>query len=217
MADAAGPKRDARADFVWRRLGSIVAVLPLGAWTFTHVWDNLAAYRGGVAWESAVTGHQHPAATIAVFVFVIAPLLLHTVWGLGRLRTSRPNNLSYGYFANLKYLLQRLSALGVLAFLGAHLWLAWIRPRLLLGHGETFADISYEMHHHTPTLVVYLLGTLGVAYHLGNGLSGFAMGWGLVATRRALRRFDTVALGAFLVLLAMSWAAIYALWRAGGA
>ena len=76
-------------------------------------------------------------------------------------------------------------------------------------------DIANQMRHHGPTLTVYLLGTLGVAYHLANGLHSFAMGWGLVVSRRALRKLDGVAVAIFLALLAMSWSAIYALWAAG--
>jgi succinate dehydrogenase / fumarate reductase cytochrome b subunit len=141
--------------------------------------------------------------------------LLHTIWGIGRLRTSSPNNLRYGFFANIKYLLQRLSAAGVLLFLGAHIWLAFLQPRVMRGQAETFADLSHEMHHHGPTLVVYLLGTLGVAYHLANGLYGFAMGWGFTATRASLRKLERASIAFFILLLAMSWGAIYGLWRAG--
>lgn len=110
---------------------------------------------------------------------------------------SRPNNLQYTTFSNLKYLLQRLAALGVLLFLGAHLWLAMIRPRFVRGHSEAFADIAHEMRTHTPTLVVYLLGTLGVAYHLANGLGSFAMGWGVVSSRRALRKWSGASSSSF--------------------
>ncbi len=71
------------------------------------------------------------------------------------------------------------------------------------------------MHHHMPTLAVYLLGTLGIAYHLANGLHTFAMGFGIVASRRALKKLDVLVILGFLVLLGMGWAAIYALWNAG--
>jgi succinate dehydrogenase / fumarate reductase cytochrome b subunit len=86
-----------------------------------------------------------------------------------------------------------------------------LRPRLLEGRPEPFAEIAHEMRFHTPTLVVYILGTLGVAYHLANGLQSFALGWGLVASRRAVKRLEWAAAIAFIVLLAMSWSAIYAL------
>lgn len=205
------------ATFFRSRLGSLLAVAPLGVWTVMHVWHNLSAFEGPEAWQSAVTEYPHPVAQVLTAVIVLLPIVLHTVWGLSRLAAARPNNVRYGFYANFKYALQRASAVGVLFFLGAHLWLATIHPRLVEGHAEQFADIAGEMNHHLPTLVVYLLGTLGVSYHLANGLQTFAMGWGIVSSRRALKKLDVVSIGFFVVLLAMSWSAIYALWSAGAA
>jgi succinate dehydrogenase / fumarate reductase cytochrome b subunit len=105
---------------------------------------------------------------------------------------------------------------GLLLFLGAHLWLAFLQPHLFEGHAEPFADIADEMRHNVPTLPVYLLGVLGVAYHFANGISTFAMGWGLVVTKKALRRLDVLVWVVFVTMLAMGWSAIYALWSAGG-
>jgi succinate dehydrogenase / fumarate reductase cytochrome b subunit len=78
-------------------------------------------------------------------------------------------------------------------------------------------DIAREMRFHGPTLFVYLIGTMATAYHLANGLQGFAMNWGLLASERSMRRFEPVAIGLFLVLTAMAWGAIYALYQAGAA
>ena len=214
MSSAAVPLR-ATSGFVRARLSSVLAVAPLGLWTLVHLWHNLRAFEGPEAWQAAVTGYAHPVAQLVTLVVVLLPLVLHTAWGIGRLFTARPNNLRYGTYANLKYALQRLSAIGVLFFLGAHVWLAMLAPRLTEGHAEPFADISHEMHFHKPTLVVYLLGTLGVAYHLANGLQSFAMGWGLVSSRRAVKHLEWVSALAFLVLLGMSWGTIYALYSAG--
>ncbi len=200
--------------FTRARLGSLLAVAPLGIWTVGHLWNNLAAFQGDEAWTHAVTEYPHPLAQLATAILVLLPLVLHAAWGVGRLFTVRMNNIRYGYWANLKYLLQRLSAVGLFLFLGAHLWLAMLQPRLQLGHAEPFADISHEMHFHMPTLAVYLLGTLGLAFHLANGLHSFAMGWGIVTSKRALRQTEWVILGAFFVLLGMGWSAIYALYAA---
>lgn len=206
-----------RSGFLRARLGSLLAVVPLGVWTFVHVWNNLSAFEGPGAWEKSVTTYAHPVAQLVTAIVVLLPLVLHVAWGTGRLLTTRPNNVHYATFANLKYLLQRLSAVGLLLFLGAHLWLAMLQPRLTQGHAESFAGIAHEMRHHTPTLVVYLLGTLGVAYHLGNGLGTFAMSWGVVSSKRGLRHANVVAWVSFIVLLVMCWAVIYALYRSGGA
>ncbi len=200
--------------FIRARLGSFLAFFPLAIWSTGHLWNNLAAFQGGEKWSAAVTEYPHPAAQVATGVVVLVPLALHTAWGVKRLASARPNNLRYGFFANLKYALQRLSAIGLALFLGAHLWLAMLHPRLTTGRPEPFADIAREMHFHAPTLIVYLLGTLGLAYHLANGLHTFTMGWGLVASRRALRKLDGLVVLVFLVLLAMGWGAIYALYSA---
>jgi len=212
-ADAAGASKS--ASFFRSRLGSALAVLPLGVWTVIHLWNNLAAFRGAKAWESAVTEYKHSAAELVTGFVVLAPLLIHTFWGIGRMMASRPNVGKYGYFANWKFVLQRLSAIGVMFFLGAHIWLAMLQPRLVEGRPEPFADIAHEMRHHTPTLVVYVLGTLGVAYHLANGLHSFAMGWGIVSSQRALKKLEGAALVTFFVLLAMSWGTLFALYQAG--
>jgi succinate dehydrogenase / fumarate reductase, cytochrome b subunit len=197
------------------KVGSFVALLPLGVWTINHLWDNLAAFSGAAAWESSVTHYSHPAAHIFTLVIVFLPLVLHTIWGLQRLFSFRPNNLSYGNFGNFKYIIQRVSAVGVLGFLGAHIYLAMLKPRLLEGHAERFDDLAAHMAHHPPTTIVYILGVLGVAYHLANGIWSFAMNWGLVASRPALKRFDFVTITLFVIFTAMGWAAIYALYQAG--
>jgi succinate dehydrogenase / fumarate reductase cytochrome b subunit len=199
------------------RVASLLSVLPLGVWTVNHLWDNLAAFRGPDAWQKAVTEHPHPVAYGLTLTVVLLPLVIHTVWGIGRLFSARPNVVRYPWYNNLKYALQRASAVGLLGFLGAHLWLAFLQPRLVRGEAEPFADIAREMRFHGPTLWVYVLGILAVAYHLGNGLSGFAWTWGLTSGRRSFRGMDRLAIAAFVLLLGLGWGAVYALWRAGAA
>jgi succinate dehydrogenase / fumarate reductase cytochrome b subunit len=208
---------EARSSFLRSRIASLLAIVPLGVWTFFHLWHALYGFQGAEAWQKALTEYPHPYAEALTGIVVLLPLAIHTVWGIGRLATSRPNNLRYRTYANLKYLLQRLAALGVLAFLGAHLWLALIKPRLVEGHAETFADLAEHMHFHVPTLVTYVLGILGVAYHLANGVQTACMSWGIVTTQRGLRRLEGTGLVLFLLLLAMGWGAVYALWAAGAA
>lgn len=215
MSEASHALPAQSGSFIRTRLGSLFAVLPLGVWSVSHIWANLAAFQGGEAWQESVTYHAHPIAFLATSIVVLAPLVLHTIWGLSRMFVTRPNIQRYHFFGNAKFLLQRASALGVMGFLGAHVWLAMLHPRLTTGRPEPFAEIAHEMHYHGPTITVYLLGTLGVAYHLSNGISTFAMGWGLVASQRALKKLEYVSYAAFAILLAMSWAAIYALYTAG--
>ena len=198
------------------RLGSFLAVVPLSFWVVNHLWDNLAAFQGAQAWQTAVTHYAHPFSQFFTFVIVFLPLLFHTGWGIMRLFSFKPNNLAYNNYGNIKYILQRAAAVGVLAFLGAHIWLAFLQPRLFHGAAEPFAVISYEMRWHAPTLIVYTLGILGTAYHLANGIQGFAMGWGLFSSERSMRRFEPWSIVIFLVLLGMGWGVLYAMFQAGG-
>lgn len=188
---------------------------PLGVWTLNHLWNNLSAFRGATAWEDSVTHYGHPLAHFATMVLVLLPLAIHTAWGIQRIASSRPNNQKYKFFENTKYLLQRLSALGVLAFLGAHIFKAMIEPRFIENHPESFANIAAQMAHHTPTLAVYILGTLGVAYHFANGIHSFCMGWGIAVSRRSLNKIAIASYGVFLAMLAMSWSVIFVMWKQG--
>jgi succinate dehydrogenase / fumarate reductase cytochrome b subunit len=204
-------------DFLLARLGSLFAILPLGVWTANHLWNQLAAYSSPEAWQEAVTSHSNPASEALVFAVVLGPLLWHTVWGIVRMLRSRPT-VRIGWFSNLRYIVQRLSAIGLLLFLGAHLYLAWFEPRFIRGHAELFADISREMRFHTPTLVVYILGVLAIAYHLANGLWSFlSMGWGVTVSKAGIAWLERIALVFFFVLLAIGWAAIYGLYACGAA
>lgn len=208
----------AKASFMSNRLGSLLAFLPLTFWVVNHLWDNLAAARGAQAWQEAVTGYKHPVAQVFTYVLVFGPLLWHTAWGVGRLFSARPNNVAYKFYGNVKYTVQRLSALGLLAFLGAHIYQAWLKPRFLDDRGpEQFADLAAYMHHHAPTTIVYALGVLAVAYHIANGLQGFAMGWGILASEKSMRRFEPWSILVFLVLLGLGWGAIWMLYQAGAA
>ena len=210
----AQPRGIAR-DFILARLGSLFAILPLGVWTTVHLFNQLAAYQSPEAWQASVTGHSSPAAMALTFAVVLVPLLWHTVWGIGRMVKSKPS-VRIGWFSNLRYLLQRLSAVGLILFLGAHLYLAWFEPRILVGRPEPFAEISQQMHFHMPTLAVYLLGVLGIAYHLANGLWSFlSMGWGVTISKAGIGWMEKVSLLFFFLLLAVGWAAVYGLYSGG--
>src|SRR5438270_10398440 len=207
-------ERKIARNFLIERMGWLLAFGRLGVWTAVHLWNQLAAFSGARIWEQSVTAYSSPAVAALTMALVIGPLLWHVVWGmirLGRTRTSTVRN-----FSNLRYWLQRASAVELLFFLGAHMWLAWIHPRFIEGHPEPFSDISHEMRHHMPTLLVYVLGVLAIAYHLANGVWSFStMGWGIAVSKSAQAWLERVAIVGFPVPLAIGWASIYALYQAG--
>src|SRR5262245_56610119 len=105
MTSAAEPASTAARDrgFLRARLGSLLAFFPLSVWAVGHLWNNLAAFQGAEAWTQAVTEYRHPVAQLVTGIVVLVPLVIHTVWGLRRMVTSRPNNFRYTTYGNLKY------------------------------------------------------------------------------------------------------------------
>lgn len=204
------------------RLGSVLALAPLGVWTVWHLWENLYVWAGREAWAAHVTDVRVVDGTATyvgngvsswlVSLVVLGPLVLHTLWGLRRIRMTKPNG--YKFFGNAKYLLQRLSALGLMGFLGAHLYLARIKPALSnrTGH-EDFCDLAGHMRHHPPTLVVYTLGVIGIAYHLANGVYTAAFINGLAASPKASRQMQVISLTLFAVLLVFGLGSVIGMYQ----
>src|SRR5258705_8005953 len=110
--------RAAAGKFLLAGLGSFFASAPLGAWTAVHLWSSLAAFDSPRAWQDAVTAHSSLASRVLLSILVVGPLLWHTIWGMVRFARTRPN-LDLTAFSNVRYLLQRLAALGLLAAPGA--------------------------------------------------------------------------------------------------
>ena len=68
--------------FIRTRLGSLLAVVPLGVWVVNHLWNNLSAFKGEAAWQHDVTEYSHPLAFFASSIVALLPLgLLQVVYG----------------------------------------------------------------------------------------------------------------------------------------
>jgi succinate dehydrogenase / fumarate reductase, cytochrome b subunit len=187
---------------------SILGVVPLGAYVLAHLWTNLSSLGGPEAFDAALTASRSHPAMLALEVFGLGlPILIHMWIGLKIILKARPNNLQYGTLRNLKYSLQRLSALGVLLFLGAHVIKARILPAMEGGH-ETWQGM-HEALSEPITFAVYVLGLLGVSFHLGNGLWGTALTLGLTVSPRGQSRMEWISGGFFVLLLAMSGLSMY--------
>jgi succinate dehydrogenase / fumarate reductase cytochrome b subunit len=103
------------------------------------------------------------------------------------------------YYTNLKYLLRRISGIGVLLFVGAHVYKTTLEPRL--------EGYEIDFHHMREglseplTFAVYVLGLTGVAYHLADGLWLFGVEHGLWTGERGMRRAESLTIGFGLLLL----------------
>lgn len=198
-----------RSQFWLRRLHSLSGVLPLGAFLLEHLWTNAAALWGQRRFDAAVERiHALPGLILLEVFGIFLPLAFHAGYGLWLSRHARPNLGVYPFARNWGYLLQRVSGVVLLAFLGFHLWEFRIQkwlfgldsrsfyPVLAAGLSSTWWGIPWRA-------LLYLVGLLAACAHFGNGLFGFACTWGLVVSRRAQARLSvaTAALGAATFVL----------------
>lgn len=186
---------------------SFFGIVPLGVYVFAHLWTNLNSLAGPEAFDAALLrSRSHPTFLFLEIVGLGAPLLVHTVLGLGLLGKMRPNNARYRSLRNLKFLLQRISAIGILLFIGAHVVKARIAPAMA-GRVETWEGM-HEALSEPITFGVYVLGLLGVSYHLANGLWTAGLTLGLTVSPRAQRISQGFSAVVFVLLLAMSALAV---------
>ncbi|MBI2811904.1 MAG: hypothetical protein HYX67_13900 [Candidatus Melainabacteria bacterium] len=149
---------------------------------------------------------------VPITILVIwIPILFHGLYGLFAMKKAKPNLVKLPYFENLKYLIQRLSGIGLLLFIPAHIYKTRIEPGLM-NSTLNFHHMSEGLHE-LDTLAIYCLGILGVAYHLANGIWQVGIGWGLTTSQRGMKRMQLLSYGIFVLLLCMGFGAIWGIIR----
>jgi succinate dehydrogenase / fumarate reductase cytochrome b subunit len=214
MSEAvAAPARD--HSFALRKLHSLSGIVPVGAFLLFHLFENLKVGLSPHSYETAIRELWELAPRPVFYLIEIfllgVPILFHALYGLWIWYTGQSNAGQYPYRRNWLYAAQRWSGLVALAYMALHVWQLRIMPEgklsLLRGAGDltTFAQVHHAV---TPLgwTAVYLVGGIAAAFHLGNGLFGFAYSWGLAVSRRAQAR---VEMAGWAVFLALSGAVIY--------
>jgi len=189
--------RDQR--FYWLRLHSLSGVVPVSLFVLLHFYTNSYSVKGPQAFdERLVALNRLPFMQAFEVLFIYLPILFHAGLGIWLSIRGKQNFSSYPYFGNLRYLLQRLSGIGVLLFVGAHLYKTKIDP-WWSGYSIDFAHMSEGLHE-PITFAVYTLGILGTTYHLANGLWTFCITWGFSVSRRSQKWLTVASLVLFGLL-----------------
>ena len=122
-------------------------------------------------------------------IFVIAlPILFHALYGLVIWWYGRSNVTRFGYVRNWIWWLQRISGIGILAFLVLHVG----GTRILAIFDKS---IGHDMFTHVQTLLAnpayltaYLAGLILAVFHLCNGLWTMGISWGLLTTAESQKQ-----------------------------
>jgi succinate dehydrogenase / fumarate reductase cytochrome b subunit len=224
VSEPAIPARPAvPAPFILRRLHSLAGLVPIGAFVVIHLTTNASVVWGQLG-KGGVATFQHEVDFIHATPFLLLievfglwlPIAFHSILGFYYAFTGSSNVARYGYGANWRYTLQRLT--GYFGFLFILYHVATLR------WGWTWLPFSSGFDAHAaassaaqaiqggadPTALggfligaLYLLGVLALVYHLANGLWTAAITWGLTISAGAQRRWGFVCTGFGLTLASL--------------
>ncbi len=214
MSDAvAAPARE--YSFALRKLHSLSGIVPVGAFLLFHLFENLKVGLSKEAYNEAIQSlwglAPRPVFYAIEVGLLIVPILFHALYGFWIWYTGQSNAGQYPYRRNWLFTMQRWSGLVVFAFILLHVWQLRIMPggKLALLRGPSDLPRYDEVAAAIRPLgwtVMYLVGALTAAFHLGNGLFGFAYSWGLAVGRKAQQRVEVLG---WLVFLGLSAAILY--------
>ena len=203
------------AHFIYRRLHSLTGIVPVGLFLIYHLYIQLYLHSGAEVYNEVVNSfYDSPLALWVLALIVYIPLIFHSVYGamITFEAKAQPN---YHYFAHLLYWLQRLSGIGVLFFIIAHVWNTQLGPLMADSWGTHFEHLAEGFADPESGLVtktVYVLGVLGATFHFANGINTFSITWGIALTPRSQLRMRVISVITFLVLTVSSFYALAAIW-----
>lgn len=212
MSATTAKKTADHSAWVAKRIHSFVGIVPLGVYLVLHLSRNLATLVSPEAFDAAVAATwAKPINYVWTVLLVYIPLIYHALYGTKLALSGEKKSISkYMNRENLRFALQRLSAIGLLGFLGAHLFLT--RAHLIFGWVEggkiTYGYFAGHMWNNPVTAVTYLFGILAAAYHLGNGVGTFCISWGISTGKRGIQLAEYIALGFGIFLLVLGYAAV---------
>jgi succinate dehydrogenase / fumarate reductase cytochrome b subunit len=193
--------------FLLKRLFSFLGIVPLGIYVILHLYNNAYSTQGPEAYNLYLqSSRQVPYYFLLVFLFIYLPLIFHGIYGLVLTRRGKMNYPQYAWFRNLKYVLQRLSGLGLILFIPAHVYKTKLAPALY-GFQMDYRHMSEGMHE-SITLTVYILGILAVAFHLANGIWSAGITWGVTLGPKSQRVSEILSIFIFGVIVIMGFNAI---------
>lgn len=191
--------------YYYRKLHSLLGVIPIGAFLVEHLITNYAAFNEGH--EGFIKGVEWLNSLPLVFALELfgiwLPLLYHGVYGLYVAYTARNNVTNYGYFRNLMFTLQRVTGVLTLLFVAWHVFET--RVQVSLGY-VTHEELGVRMHEIASqpwAFALYCIGIIAATFHFANGMWSFLVSWGITVGPRAQRVSSYIWMFVFVVMAVM--------------
>lgn len=171
-------------EFFYRRLHSLLGVVPIGIFLVQHLVVNHFIVYGRESFDKAANFMANLPFVLMLEIFVIyLPILFHAVLGVYIVFEAKNNVRRYGYFRNWMFLLQRITGIITLIFIAWHVWET--RVQVGLGNAELNAGLMEGILSEPFLFWFYVIGILSTVFHLANGLWSFCVSWGIAQTPRS--------------------------------
>ena len=196
------------SEFYWRRLHSLLGIIPIGLFVTQHLIINHFATRGAESFNTAANFIENlPFIYFLEWIVIYIPLMFHAFYGVYLAFTSKNNVQRYGTFRNWMFMLQRITGVFLVIFIAWHIYQT--RIQVLFG-AEVNYDMMAEVFSNPFMIVFYVLGVLAATFHLSNGLWSFIVTWGLAQSPRSQKIVSYVTILIFIILSIIGMRAIFA-------
>ncbi len=197
--------------FIWRKLHSLLGIIPIGAFLLEHLLSNFEALKGPIAYGVQVKFlNSLPLVRVLEWVFIFLPILYHALYGVYIWLRGKSNVVYYPWAGNWMYVAQRYTGLIAFAYILQHV----LRQRFMgislpENPGAAFHKVQMELAN-PWMLAVYVIAMIAVCWHFAYGVWLFAAKWGITPGEVARKRFGYVCVVLGVVLAAMGIASIWA-------
>ncbi|GEL76804.1 succinate dehydrogenase cytochrome b558 subunit [Tenuibacillus multivorans] len=192
-------------EFFYRRLHSLLGVIPIGLFLMQHLTVNFFSTYGPEAFNNAAGFMENLPLRLGLEIFVIyLPLLFHAIYGVFIAFTAEPNTIRYGFFRNWMFLVQRITGILTLIFIAWHVWETRL-ANAIYGTEINF-DLMASILSDPIMFWFYIIGVVSAVFHFANGLWSFFVTWGLTISPKSqlVMTYITIAIFAVFTYMGIS-------------
>lgn len=197
-------------EFYWRRLHSLLGIIPVGLFLVFHLSLNFTATGGEDNYNNSIKMMEnvpHSLLLIVEWVVIYIPILFHGLYGLYIAFTAKQNLNRFGTYRNWMFMLQRATGVFLVIFIAWHIFQTRIQKAL-------GADVEFNMIEEIVSnpfmLGFYIVGILSATFHLANGIWSFLVSWGITQSPSSQKVATYVTMIFFVLLSIVGVAAILA-------
>ncbi|SNS96216.1 succinate dehydrogenase subunit C [Granulicella rosea] len=193
--------------FLWRRLHSLSGIVPIGAFLIEHIISNFEILNGPLAYAKQVQFlNSLPLVRVLEWAFIFIPLAFHALYGVFIAFRGRSTVNVYPWAGNYMYVMQRVTGIIALLYIGQHVWRQRFSGVSLPEHpGAAFAKVQHELSN-PWMLAIYVIAMIATTWHFAYGIWLFAAKWGITPGDKARKRFGYIcaAFGTALCIMGLA-------------